>query len=125
MVKRFAKHASGSAGDSTWLDLPGMSVTVGKATRDFDVSVNVRWPKAWGFYTLQVVAGNGTVLASRRDQGKSDVLTGRALSQTLRVTTRPVEAGTVIRVRVLCEDNRSSGYRDFAGSWSGSWSEPK
>ena len=101
--------------------IPGMSVRVDKGTSLFDASARVRWVSGWGWYSMQIVRSDGTVLADRRDEGRSNIFVRYPLEQQLTVRGVSVPAGQSVFVRVLPGSHRDIG----SASWAGSWTEKK
>ncbi|WP_288833661.1 hypothetical protein [uncultured Corynebacterium sp.] len=120
VVRRFsASLPQAITVDSGGIAVPGLAVTVDKGSRDFDVSVRVRYASGWGWYVLQVVRSDGTVLAERRDEGRSNIITRHPLEQQLTVRAASIPAGQTVTVRV-----GPGQHRDLvSASWSGSWTE--
>ncbi|MCT1491359.1 hypothetical protein M3G47_01225 [Corynebacterium sanguinis] len=104
-----------------YYSIPGMSVRVDKGTGLFDVSARVRWVSGWGWYSMQIVRSDGTVLADRRDEGRSNIFVRYPLEQQLTVRGVSIPAGQSVFVRVLPGSHRDIG----SASWAGSWTEKK
>ncbi|TVS29792.1 hypothetical protein [Corynebacterium sanguinis] len=104
-----------------YYSIPGMSVRVDKSTGLFDVSARVRWVSGWGWYSMQIVRSDGTVLADRRDEGRSNIFVRYPLEQQLTVRGASIPAGQSVFVRVLPGSHRNIG----SASWAGSWTEKK
>lgn len=115
----------GSITGNTWTRIGILGTVRGTGTSDIDVSVTTTWPRAWGYYTIQIRAGS-RVLGQSRQQGSSSIFFNRSMNHTLTVRRGAAAAGEVLSLWVLAQGQRGAGDL-VTGQFSayGSWTEGK
>ena len=110
---------------NTWYTLDDVhSVKVGASgTDNLDIKVQVGWPDSWGWYRLQIRAGD-TVLADVRKEGTSTLLSKRSIYTIANVSGAKIPPNTTVRAYVQrWSQASSSNHRYFRVITRASWTE--
>lgn len=110
---------------NTWYLLDDVhSVKVGASgTDNLDMKVQVGWPDSWGWYRLQIRAGD-TVLADVRKEGTSTLFSKGTIYTVATVTNAKIPPNTTVRAHVQRWWQASSrNHRYFRVITRASWTE--
>ena len=98
------------SGSNVWhlLDMvPDMSVGA-SGTDNFDMTVSIRFPDGWGYYRLQIRAGN-KILADKTAQGSSTIFQTVPLTMDLSVSSATISPNTDVRIYYMKWGQNSLG----------------
>lgn len=110
---------------NTWYTLDDVhSVKVGASgTDNLDMKVQVGWPDSWGWYRLQIRAGD-TVLADVRKEGTSTLWSKNSIYTVANVSGAKIPPNTTVRAYVQrWSQASSSNHRYFRVITRASWTE--
>ena len=110
---------------NTWYTLDDVhSVKVGASgTDNLDMRVQVAWPDSWGWYRLQIRAGD-TVLADVRKEGTSTIFSKKTIYTIANVSGAKIPPNTTVRAYVQrWSQASSSNHRYFRVITHASWTE--
>ena len=110
---------------NTWYTLDDVhSVKVGASgTDNLDMRVQVGWPDSWGWYRLQIRAGD-TVLADVRKEGTSTIFSKKTIYTIANVSGAKIPPNTAVRAYVQrWSQASSSNHRYFRVITHASWTE--
>ena len=115
------------APDRTWHELTASvpEIMVGASgTDDFDLSVSVRFVRAWGWYRVQIRA-DGEVIGDKQAQGSSTLTNAVAMTVTASTSQKKLAPDTKVTVHIYRWDNGIHGDRDAYNrvTTRGSWTE--
>lgn len=110
---------------NTWYALDDVhNVEIGAAgTDNLDMKVQVGWPDSWGYYRLQIRAGD-TVLADVQRQGTSTLWSKNTIYTRASVKSAKIPPNTTVRAYVRrWNQASSSNHRYFRVITQASWTE--
>src|SRR5699024_8688658 len=110
---------------NTWYTLDDVhNVKIGASgTDNLDMRAQVAWPHSWGWYRLQIRAGD-TVLADVRKEGTSTILSQNTVYTIANVSGAKIPPNTTVRAYVQRWSQASSSHhRYFRVITRASWTE--
>lgn len=93
-------------------------------TSNFDATVSIRWKGPWGYYRIQLRAGD-EILAEKEARGSSTIYQDIPMTMTVSVSNVTIPANTEVRLWMYRWDNGpySSGYTYNRVITRASWTE--